>query len=244
MAEKQDSASLGTFSRILFVTGLMILLLFAVKATAAVPSPGVNKALSKTSIARIADLRSKGPKVYGELRTVAFDPEKPYQIRWRALMSLAWMGQKESKQDLELALKSKDWFMRDGALLALSQIDSVSAKIWARKLLADPALVVRTTAVKVIRRLNDTESETQLWGELYRKINYRGNQSLWVRRHIVETLAEFSSQGTEKKFAVLLDDPDQSLHLPAMRALERLTGKKPGRASRLFWKTWAKNNFQ
>jgi hypothetical protein len=46
------------------------------------------------------------------------------------------------------------------------------------------------------------------------------------------------------KFAAILDDPDRRLHEPAMRALEKLTGKKPGRTSRLFWKTWAKNHFQ
>ncbi|MEQ1877219.1 MAG: HEAT repeat domain-containing protein [Bdellovibrionia bacterium] len=206
--------------------------------------PQVDSALQRGSSARLKALRSTGPKAYTELRAVAFDPEKPYQIRWRALMSLAWMGQKESLKDLEVAIASKDWFMRDGALLAIAKVDPNLGVKHARKLLKDAALVVRTTAVKVIRKANDLDSEHLLWEELYKKINFRGNQSLWVRRHIVETLADFSSAGTERKFADILDDTDASLHPPAMRALEKLTGKHPGRESRLFWKTWAKNNFQ
>ncbi|HEX4922480.1 MAG TPA: HEAT repeat domain-containing protein [Bdellovibrionales bacterium] len=214
------------------------------RAQAAIAPSAVESALSKKSVERIATLRSKGPKMYRDLHKVAFDESQPYQIRWRALMSMAWMGQKESVRDLERALSSKDWFMRDGGLIALSKVEPTKGRVWARKLLADPALVVRTTAVKTIRELNDTESEARLWEELYRKNNYRGTQSLWVRRHIAEALADFSSKGTEMKFAALLDDSDRSLHEPAMRALEKLTGKNPGRQSRLFWKNWAKNRFQ
>lgn len=224
--------------------GVTAALCVSSSAEAAIGPTPVESALNQKSVERIATLRSKGPKMYRDLHKAAFDEAQPYQIRWRALMSMAWMGQKESVGDLEKALVSKDWFMRDGALIALAKVEPSKARVWARKLLNDPALIVRTTAVKTIREMSDTESETQLWTELYRKNNYRGTQSLWVRRHIVETLADFSSKGTEQKFAALLDDSDRSLHGPAMRALEKLTGKKPGRESRLFWKTWAKNHFQ
>ena len=113
------------------------------------------------------------------------------------------------------------------------------AKGWARKLLSDPSLVVRTSAVKVIRESNDRASESHLWQELYHKINYRGAQSLWIRRHIVETLSDFSTQGSEGQFVSLLDDPDRSLHAPAMKALEKLTGQTS--QSRKFWKAWAQH---
>lgn len=174
---------------------------------------------------RIQALRIKGPNSYRELRKIAFSQEKPYELRWRSVMSMAWLGGKESVVDLEKAIEMNDWYMRDAALKGLQKVHKEKAITWARKLLNDPALVVRTAAVKVLHDLNDTASEKLLWEKLNAPENFRGEQSLWIRRQIVVALSDFAAKGTEKKFAQLLDDKDKTLHVPAMRGLERLTGK-------------------
>ncbi|MGE3974705.1 MAG: HEAT repeat domain-containing protein [Bdellovibrionales bacterium] len=200
---------------------------------AAVPkNPSVKKStMAVTDILKLqleertVALRSKGPAVYRELHQLAFDTNQPYELRWRAVISMAWLGNKESIVDLERAIESNDWFMRDAALKGLEKVNREKAIAWAKKLMSDPALVVRTAAVRVLHDLHDTTSETLLWEKLQASENFRGEQSLWIRRQIVVALSDLAQRGTEGQFAKLLEDKDKSLHVPAMRGLERLTGK-------------------
>ena len=219
-------------------------------AFAAVPKKVANPKIKKSMLVedalklqiedRIQALRMKGPNSYRDLRKIAFSAEKPYELRWRAVMSMAWLGGKESVVDLEKAVEMNDWYMRDAALKGLQKVNKDKAIVWAKKLLNDPALVVRTAAVRVIHDLNDTSSEALLWEKLNAPENFRGDQSLWIRRHIVAALSDFAAKGTEQRFAKLLNDKDKTLYVPAMRGLERLTGKfmdeDPKKALAL-WKT-------
>src|SRR5688572_7539688 len=90
------------FSSLLLIVGISSF------AQGAVSSKSLESALTQNTKERMQKLKAQGPLVYGKLKTVAFDSGQPYQLRWRALMSMAMMGQRESVRDLESAVKSKD----------------------------------------------------------------------------------------------------------------------------------------
>lgn len=174
------------------------------------------------------ELKTYGPSVYFELRTLAFDATQRLNLRWQAFMSMVRLAEKESLPEVNRALRSGDWFLRDAAIRVLPLLDKKRAHQAAMQGLTDSALVVRTTSVDALKDLKSSESATQLWNALYAKNNFIKNQSLWIRRHIVEALAVISPLGTEEKFVKVLDDNDSTLFGPAISGLERLTGKKLG----------------
>ena len=182
---------------------------------------------------------------YKALRKLAFEPRQELSVRWKALMSLALLGREESIPDLEAAIRSEDWYMRDAGLQALVKVAPTVGRIRARQLLSDPALVVRTSAVLAIRELGDQESVDLLWGKLYAPQNFKGAKSLWIRKHIVETISALKSQGSRERFVKLLDDSDVEVAAAAVRGLEGITGLKLGQSTdspsvkASHWRRWA-----
>jgi HEAT repeat protein len=134
--------------------------------------------------------------------------------------------------------------MRNAALVTAARISREDALSWARELLSDRALVVRAAAVDTINELGDVSSLPLLWQKLNSKENFKGNQSLFIRRKIVETLAKMETPGREALFVQVLSDRDESLHAPAMAALERITEKNFGspkdslKVRRAQWQAW------
>ncbi len=205
----------------------------------------VEQALRLPAEERVSLLRKIGPKSYRDLHAIAFDPSRNYDIRWRAVISMAWLGGAESIVDLERALDNEEWYMRDAGLKGLEKINQTKAVIWAKKLLSDPALIVRSAAVQVIHDLHDKTAESILWEKLNAPENFRGEQSLFIRRQILSALVDLASKGTQDKFAKLLNDKDKSLHLVAVEGLERAAGERkdenPRRSLELWRKQYAKN---
>jgi len=164
--------------------------------------------------------------VYQMLSQTASDPAQNLQVRWRAITSMGPLDAQYFKHDLEKALASREWFVRNAALISiLSQPREVALK-WSVKLLQDPALMVRTQAVRNLVGLNAHEAEPQLWKEIWNKKNFRNRESLWVRAHIAEALARMADHGNAAGFKRLIQDPDERLHRWAIMGLEKSTGYK------------------
>ncbi|HVK62311.1 MAG TPA: HEAT repeat domain-containing protein [Bdellovibrionales bacterium] len=201
-------------------------------------------ALSKPLPERLASIRSQGVHGYRNLVALMFDDAASMDVRWKAVTAAARVGGVESKPELERALKSKEWFMRNAALVAMAPLDRKETVTWARKLLSDKALVVRMAAVDAIRKSRDTASVPLLWEKLDAKENFRGSHSLFIRHRIAETLAVMETPGREAKFVALLKDKDPSLHPFAISALERLTKQTFGKAGepvqvkKAHWEKW------
>jgi HEAT repeat protein len=171
------------------------------------------------------DLRDDGHKI---LSAAAFDVHNNLQLRWRALTTMGRMNADEFQKDLEKALLSREWFMRNAALIAIQNSAREVALRWSTKLLNDPALVVRTQAVRNLIQIDGREAESKLWEQMFSRANFRGNESLWVRAHIAEALARFGLKGRTENFHRLLLDPDRRLHKWAILGLENSTGMKMG----------------
>lgn len=162
-----------------------------------------------------------------DLASIAFNKDLTVKTRWRALMALAVTQEERSLVHLERAVRSKDWFMRNAGIIAMNQIAPEKALTWARRMIHDPALVVRTTAVLVFQQRGQISDRDLLWRELDNKINFKRGESLWIRHHIVTTLATLSSPSDVPKFLKLLDDSDQRVRRASVIALESLTGNEP-----------------
>jgi HEAT repeat protein len=204
----------------------------------------LEKILAEPGAQKFSQLRQMGPHVYVELRRLAFNDDSALGLRWQAFMALVQLGEKESLPEVQTALESPDWFMRDAALKVLPALDREKAYRAGVDKLHDTALVVRSSAVDLLAKVKNPNCSEDLWKELYTNENYIRHQSLWIRKHIVEALAELAPRGSEAKFVKILDDSDSRLFAPAIKGLERVTGKKLGAENvppvyrRYYWKKW------
>lgn len=170
----------------------------------------------------------QGTKYYDSFISMAFNEEQPMSVRWRALMAAAESRGEKSTKDLLKAGAHKQWFMRNAALIALSEVNPEEGRKLAQKLLKDKALVVRSAAVDSLQKNTSLEVRELLWEELNQKYNFKKSQSLWIRHQIVEILAQKPLDRETQTFAQLLSDKDERLHMPAVRGLEKLTGVRLG----------------
>ncbi len=131
-------------------------------------------------------------------------------------------------KDILKAADSKEWFMRNAALVAVNNISSLEGEKLAQKLISDKALVVRSAAVEVLQNSKDQEIRNTLWVELNKDYNFKKKQSLWIRPQIVKILAKTPKDAEMRDFMKLLDDKDLEVHPAAVAGLEKLTGVKLG----------------
>lgn len=179
-----------------------------------------------------------------EISSLIFDTQASLELRWRGLLALASLPYETAKPHLEKALSSNDWMLRNGGLLALRKLSPEQAIRQAERFMSDPALVVRTAAVETIRELKARPLKPLLWEKLYAKENFRGNHSLWIRRHIAETLSVMGTSDETPKFIKILLDDDTSLYPSALSALERISNvpvaeqNDPPSEKRKRWLRW------
>ncbi|MBX3023224.1 MAG: hypothetical protein KF799_16235 [Bdellovibrionales bacterium] len=207
----------------------MILLLLCaglVQSAVAVPLASPESLLERPIDQRVkafAQLKDGGHKFLGQ---IAFDKNAALQTRWRAITTMGRLNAAAFSKEIDRALVSPEWFVRNAALIALLNDARPRAVEFSTALLADRALVVRTQAVRNIIALNAREAEPALWKALYEKHNYKGRESLWIRAHMAEALSRFSGPGKAKNFERLLLDPDTRLHKWAITGLETATGMR------------------
>lgn len=173
-------------------------------------------------------LSEKPESHYLNFMTLAMSDDQPMNLRWQALMVAAQLRGERSTEDLLKAASHKQWYMRNAALVAMSEVNPPESVKLAQKLLKDKALVVRSAAVVALEKKATSEIRDILWDELNKDYNYKNKQSLWIRYQIVEVLAQKPLDREMKLFADLLSDKDARIHLPAIHGLEKLTGVRLG----------------
>ncbi|MCB0347279.1 MAG: hypothetical protein KDD37_00510 [Bdellovibrionales bacterium] len=177
----------------------MFQILFAFTVFASVPNKittidGDLGYLRKPEAIRVSYFKNK----VNFLEKVIFSDAQTFQYRWMAFATLTKV--KPDKKVFEKALRSNEWFLRDVALKASVSLFPKESLGWNRAAIDDVALVVRTTAIKNLKKLQDTASIDALWDELYAKRNFRKQQGLWIRKHILDAIVSFlPSVETHKK---------------------------------------------
>lgn len=165
---------------------------------------------------------------YPQFLELAFDQNQPMSLRWRALVAASDAKGSAALKDILKAADSKEWFMRNAALVAVNSISISEGEKLAQKLISDKALVVRSAAVEILQNSKDQEIRNTLWVELNKDYNFKKKQSLWIRPQIVKVLAKTPKDAEIKDFMKLLDDKDLKVHPSAVAGLEKLTGVKLG----------------
>lgn len=216
-------------------------LLFSVSAFAAPMKPHTPKISSplhsnlyqdvKTHLAHSPEkrslvLRSMGKEAKQALAEISFEKAETLGVRWKALVAMGRLDPKFAQPHLEAALLSNEWFMRNAALVVVSYGDRDWAIKKARVAMHDPALVVRTAAVKVLGDVRAREAAPLLWEKLNASENFRRGESLWIRPIIGETLALMARPEDKAAFQKLLNDKDPKVKLHAQVALDKINGVK------------------
>ncbi len=189
------------------------------------PETNTEMALKLPLENRLRIFKTQGPSAVEDLKKIAFDETQSLDERWRAITVTGRVFPMEGREVLEQAMESKQWYLRNAAVISLKYSHRDWAITKAQALLNDPALVVRTSAVNTLKELGAIEAESLLWEKLYAAENFRNGQSLWIRKHIAEALVKFARNGQESSFMKMLRDDDKSLHESAVIALNRLSGK-------------------
>jgi len=213
---------------------ILVAILFFVSAASA---QLVNENITKQDVIEILMLPLKErlmrlktiDGVRDRLRLLAFDTHEGLDVRWRSLTALGTLACKSYRWEIEEALKSKEWFMRNAGLLAILHDERNVAIQWSKKLLHDPALVVRTQAVKNLMELR-AESRDEIWSGLFAKENFHEARGLWVRGYMAQALALWATRTDEKRFLRLLMENDPVIQHWAVVGLERATGIKMSNA--------------
>ena len=179
---------------------------------------------------RYHQLTEQPDSVYDSLISVANDSDRTMNLRWRALTSAAALRREKAEPDLLKAAKAPEWFMRNAALVSLNEFVPAQSVALARRLVTDPALVVRSAAVEVLARNGGPNERALLWKEMGADYNRRGGQSLWIREQIVRALAEKPDHAELPLFSSLLKEKNEAIQKASMHGLERITGLKMGEA--------------
>jgi HEAT repeat protein len=199
---------------------------FSVHVFAAPAMDGLLSHSIDERVKEFKELKASGSFTY--LSRTAADKKNSLQMRWRAITTMGRLDAEAFHKDIDRAIASSDWYMRNAALIALQNDERQRAIGISIRLLDDPALVVRTQAVRNLIQLEAREAEPQMWQKIFSDKNFRGKESLWIRVHLAEALAGFATPGHLKSFQRLLMDPDERLHKWAILGLENTTGVKLG----------------
>lgn len=171
---------------------------------------------------RLQALNKIGDKAYPQLIKTAFSNQKSLELRWKALISASQIRKEASIPDLKKALESDHWFMKNAALIAIQNVDPELAKVSAKELLNDKALVVRSAAVDVLAKSKDDDSRQLLWQQLFAQHNFRFKRSLWIRRQILDYLAASPRANEREFFLALSQEAEAEMKTLAQNALEQI----------------------
>jgi HEAT repeat protein len=187
-------------------------------------------------------LRSFGAvEEFGDYIKMAKNDGLDMNSRWSALMKSATLAEGREIDEIRSFVTSKEWYLRNAALVALNKVDPDMAQSEAIKMLADKALVVRSAAVEIIgQNLSDKNKEI-LFGEMAKGYNFNRTSSLWIRKQILEKLAQSATEKDQPIFAKMLFDNDKKISELSANTLERITGKKLSRKKFVQnWREYAK----
>lgn len=154
---------------------------------------------------------------------IAQDGKSPMSARWKALIEAAEMANYSQIEEIKAFAKSKDWYMRNAALVALEKINVNHAMDEAQVLLKDKALVVRSAAVDILAKRFTRENRNLMAIELSKPYNFSGKQSLWIRPKIFNLIASKAAIEDRGFYAKYLFDSDEKIAQTAASTLEKIT---------------------
>lgn len=180
------------------------------------------------------------------LKNISRDSTNNVDLRWRALYLGAQIDLPRFLSEVRFALKSPEWFMRMAALNAAKDFSPNLAAEFARILIKDKALVVRTAAADILMKTANQKDREILWTSFFDKANSHKGKSLWLRPRLLNHLAKTSKPNELVRFASVLKDKDIKMQEIALQVLEEKsdirigTQNTPMEKRKAMWLAWAK----
>lgn len=144
--------------------------------------------------------------------------EDPWREEWRSTAKM-------SIEQLEKKINSNQWHWRSSALLQLQQKDNLKAIKAARKLIKDPALVVRSYAAQILIQSNAASDKKLLKTELFSDYNFNKGKSLFIRKQIINGLDRNELMQESELLNRLLQDEDSDI-VSYVKLLKKESGKE------------------
>lgn len=120
------------------------------------------------------------------LTKVMKDSSYPEKNRWIATFLLGRIMGKKSADFISKFSRHPNWMMRLASLKALLSLQQDQFKGIYADALKDPSLIVRYQALENIKHLKIKELAPHVWGMLYDKTNYSGQDGTRKRAHIIK----------------------------------------------------------
>ena len=198
--------------------------------------------------ARFRELVVSGPAAVPELGKIYINKKSADLEVWVAARAMGHIAGKQAQATLEKGLQSKRVMTRLGAVSGLELIGDASALPALEKGLFDPALMVRAAAADALGKLGVKSSAVSLNRALNLPENFRGGNSLFVRRHIVDAMALVGSVQSMPTLIDALEDQDTKVQDSARKAVEAIGGRSYRVGSSISpeeienWKKWLRLN--
>ena len=151
----------------------------------------------------------------------AQDSKLSLEQRWKAVLLMGSLGQ-ATRKDFEPLLSTKEWFLRNAALVAMQRRSAEDGEFAALRLLSDSALIVRSAAVQALSESKSMEARKHLWAELSHGRNFRNQKSLWIRKQIAEVLAKAPVPEERALFLEASKTSDPDVKLISQQALNSM----------------------
>ena len=177
--------------------------------------------------------------LYSQETSKVFEDEKLSEAkRWSAIVSAAKKDGELAVPILENMLRQKkySWHTRTAIAQGLVVIGGPNAIKVLQGMLNDRSLVVRTVVVDALGDMKDPSSLTPLMEEMKNNRNFIGEQSLWIRKHLVDAIAKTGQKKSVPVLITYLDDPDVEVAAKAKKNLSyyvKMDGKND----------WSKRNW-
>lgn len=122
-------------------------------------------------------------KTLERLMMVAQDTNLALDIRWKSIMALGFLESSSPNPGYMTLQTSKEWFVKNGLLIAMDENNHPQRFSVAKKMVKDPSLIVRSQAFDIL--MQEPHNRDLLWEELFSAQNIKKKRSLWVRPKII-----------------------------------------------------------
>jgi hypothetical protein len=171
-----------------------------------------------------------------ELESYLHNEKGEINKRWIAAMTMARVGGDTVSDKFIKALESPNFMVRMAAIKGIEVIGTQKPNVskllpYLNKSLNDPAMVVRTAAVDALGKIGERQSLSLLIRELNNQRNFYRGKSLWVREHLIDSIARIGGNESVPALVSCLREDESLIVQKVLQALNPMMD--PAAASNL-----------
>lgn len=204
---------------------IVLSLISASAALAAVPvkplvSVDVEMEILALPLSNQKRLLKSDAKTIQRLMTVAQDTNQELDMRWKSIMALGFLESSSPSPVYLSLLSSKEWFVKNGLLIAMDENVHPQRFAVAKNLVKDPSLIVRSSAFDIL--MQEPHHRDLLWEELFSAQNIKKKRSLWVRPKIIAYMNKNPKSYERSFFEKLAKENEPEITKLAEQGLQKI----------------------